>query len=378
MASYTKLAGKVFANKSISVKRRKRLGWSLIVSRLCYNSQTWPKLKLKARNTINAVYMRLWRRIAGDPQCQNVTKTNREIRQMLQIPSIDCYLRKRRLKYAARVIKNGPPALIAALQTRTKTGEPTKWVQTVAEDIRILQAHPSLASKLRDMPKPENQLRPWLELFHSYPAEWSAIVDQYFTIDDDQEYEIHVPKKGIHTFGQKMQSKKSGDFLDKGCCIFECCTCSKAFASGKQLATHKWKVHGIKSDVRSKVADISVCPICHTDYHCRARLIKHLLEKRIRSKTRGYSCHQKFLERSARMPDVPKETLMALEARDAQMYREARKQGHSNLIVYKMPIKQSDHILKGCNKKGPKLTINKKVVRRRLRGKQPPPKGFVI
>jgi len=248
-------------------------------------------------------------------------------------------------------------------------------VQTVIEDMEVIKSHPSLMSKLAQMPSPKANFGAWVHILKECPAEWAAIVDEYFTCDDDPEFANEKPKDKSDEKGPKTLSPKSTKFLDKGFSTFECSECGKEFASGKQLATHKWKVHRIKSDIRPKIADISVCPVCRTDYHSRARLIKHLLEKRIRSKTRGYSCHQVFLQRSARMPEVPKETLAALEARDARMYKEARQQGHTNLIVYKMPIKQCDHILKGC-RKGPKLTTNKKVVRRRLRGKQPPPEGF--
>ena len=76
---------------------------------------------------------------------------------------------------------------------------------------------------------------------------------------------------------------------------------------------------------------ISHCPVCKVEFHSRSRLIKHLLEARVRSKTRLESCRDAFL--NANPARVGRDEFARLEAEDVQLTRKARKMGHSHVLA---------------------------------------------
>ena len=132
-----------------------------------------------------------------------------------------------------------------------------------------------------------------------------------------------------------------------------CSVCNKGFANQKQLASHRWSQHKIKSNIRELIGDISKCPVCENEFFSRVRLTKHLLETRVRAKHRSVSCRQAFLDRNP-VP-VPRETLEKLEARDFDLRNNARKAGHTKVLVVKPCVRNSEHIL---NKKNAALVVN--------------------
>ena len=88
---------KVLSSLSLGIQRRVRPAWSLIMPKLFYNVHVWSRFQGKPRNISNAVYMRVWRRILGDPRHGRTTWSDSQVRSMLQVPSIDTHVRRRRL-----------------------------------------------------------------------------------------------------------------------------------------------------------------------------------------------------------------------------------------------------------------------------------------
>ena len=138
MASCAPLASKLFSSRSVSVRRRISLGWSLIVSKLVYNVHVWPVLIGPSRRLLNNVYMRLWRRIANRPRFKAGGFSDVEVRRSLGVVSLDCLIRKRRLKYLGRLLRASIPALSAMLSVRGQAGRPT-WVDTITNDLCVLR-----------------------------------------------------------------------------------------------------------------------------------------------------------------------------------------------------------------------------------------------
>eukprot|EP00973_Karenia_brevis_P016527 2263551-Karenia_brevis.AAC.1 len=56
-----------------------------------------------------------------------------------------------------------------------------------------------------------------------------------------------------------------------------------------------WAKHRKRDHIRMHIGDESKCQVCGVDFHCRARLIKHLSETRLRSKHRRMTCREEFL-----------------------------------------------------------------------------------
>ena len=112
---------------------------------------------------------------------------------------------------------------------------------------------------------------------------------------------------------------------------FTCPTCGSTFDAERKLTAHAWSKHGVRCSIREYIGDISICMACHTDFKSRARLVKHLLEKRIRSTTRGISCRDAFVRSSP--AKIEHGLFCSLEARDAQVAQACRLKGHTSVIA---------------------------------------------
>ena len=127
--------------------------------------------------------------------------------------------------------------------------------------------------------------------------------------------------------------------------VYSCDLCEYRAASLRQVTMHRWAAHKKICNIRMHVADISCCPSSKVDFWSRPRLIKHLLETRIRSKHRTQSCRDHFMMHLPRVVD--RETFDMLEARDREALRKARKDGHSHILATKPAKAYCNSILKG-------------------------------
>ena len=182
MNSFAPLA-KLIGSKHVNLRRRVNLSHSLIMSKLLFNSQTWEKLGKRPRQTLNNMYMKAWRRVVNDPRYQKTRMTDVQVRQMLQVASLDCALRKRRLLYFSRLTRVDLDPLKAILQQRTPRGELLPWAQLLLQDLSIMKYH--IPCKLLEMPSPYHNLHAWWKLAQCHPTEWESLVHLYFTVYDD-------------------------------------------------------------------------------------------------------------------------------------------------------------------------------------------------
>ena len=145
--------------------------------------------------------MRVWRRIANDPKYTRTKWSDLQIRIALGIPSLDVCLRKRRLKYLARLAECGVEPLLASLQAVSHKGEKMPWVLLIESDIKVFLAHPSVGSKLYEVQQGVNSVEECWKLAKSYPKAWSGLVDLYFSCEDDacERYRSQKrPQSNIH------------------------------------------------------------------------------------------------------------------------------------------------------------------------------------
>ena len=149
---------------------------------------------------------------------------------------------------------------------------------------------------------------------------------------------------------------------------FVCELCNISFVDAKALGCHCRAKHGQRSDFVQFVGDITRCPVCLTEYHSRVRLLNHLGDRRIRSKTRGVSCHDMFL--SANPAPVSNEILTELLGKDRASRRDARNLGRTHELVTRSAERNAPSVLK--------RSPNEAQVRRRIRGKRPDPNGNLI
>ena len=87
-ASYAPLALKVFGASSVTVKVKLHLAESLVFSRLLYNVHLYNRFSSWTMRKLNATYMRVLRRIAGDTRhSKHVRFSDAEVRAMLGVSS---------------------------------------------------------------------------------------------------------------------------------------------------------------------------------------------------------------------------------------------------------------------------------------------------
>ena len=339
MASFAPLASKLLSSKSVSVRRKISLGWSLIVSKLVYNVHVWPVLLGPSRRLLNNVYMRLWRRIADRARFKAGSSSDVEVRRSLGVVSLDCLVRKRRLKYLGRLLRAGIPALTAMLSVRGQAGKPT-WVDTITSDLCVLQA--ALPNIFEHMSSPRNDPNSWFRLVRDFPKEWNAIVDQYNEVRDD----LQVSIDNAGPFG-KVTTSVGESKVSSACMMYVCPKCvGVAFEDSKKLGMHMRVKHSMRSSFVSFVPDTSLCPICKTDFQSRLRLLTHLGEKRVRSKARGISCQKAFMNSNPAPVDTC--LLEELNARDAAARKVARQAGRTHELAFVSARRTTSHILTGA------------------------------
>ena len=256
-------------------------------------------------------------------------------------------MRRRRLTYMSRCAAAQFDALHATLQQRGRLGETLPWVAMVTDDLCILRD--SFPTKFADLPHPSEDIQSYWRIARDFPYEWKMLVRGLCAHRDDCAHDFP---------GSRAPAQPTSAFVHK------CCECEKLFPSARQLATHCWSKHGARCNIRRYIGDISCCPICGTDFFSRARLVKHLLEKRVRSKNRGHSCRERFLQTA--MEEVPPATLRSLESRDAAVARAARRDGHTNVIASRPCQRHAPSILKRP------LAVIEQQPRKRLRTKTRP------
>ena len=64
MNAYAPLATNTFGSKELEVETRLDFAWSLVFSRLFYNTHLWSRLQVKAMRHLNSCYMRVLQQIA--------------------------------------------------------------------------------------------------------------------------------------------------------------------------------------------------------------------------------------------------------------------------------------------------------------------------
>ena len=206
--------------------------------------------------------------------------------------------------------------------------------------------------KLESMPKPEENVQKWHDLISSWPAQWNQMIDLYFEEKEDEEA---TRQKNKDCTGQRNECK--------------CDRCGLTCYTFKELASHRWHKHKMRSPIRNYVGDVSECPVCGVDFRSRTRLIKHLMETRVRSRHRTKTCREEFLLLNPK--EIPTEVLDRLEKWSAEEIQQARQEGHTNVLA-RRPCKTSKpHILKGTKRVKTNSLMPLRQVKRRVRAKTP-------
>ena len=149
----------LLSNRNLTLKRRVCLALSFVMSRLFFNVHVWSTFGGKPRNILNRVYMRTWRRIVSDPRHGRTVWTDAQVLTLVEMATIEVFVRRRRLNYLSRLARTQLDALHTLLQQRDKFGNSLPWVQQLIGDLRALKMWHG--SKLQDLPCPMTSIEPY-------------------------------------------------------------------------------------------------------------------------------------------------------------------------------------------------------------------------
>ena len=143
------------------------------------------------------------------------------------------------------------------------------WTALVFDDLVKLQAY--YHWKLNDLGDPRGDAASWVQLMCNFPSEWKELVSGFFE----------------HGSMFDQRSSQDHNFLGRAMWdnfFCDLCPNSVGFKSQQALACHKRVVHKIRSPVEQYIGNTGICPVCHTNFHARPRLLCHLADKRVRKK----------------------------------------------------------------------------------------------
>ena len=327
------------SNKAISFERRKQLARALILSKLLYNVHNWSSFCGRARAVINNMYMKVWRNITNSKRFDAHSKSDAFVRALAGVPSLDCLIRQRRLAYIARVSRSQLSPLIAMSSYVSSSGAMSDYSKLIRDDLVVLQAF--LPSRLAHVDSLQIH-----NIMMNYPKEWKSIVKMYSTPLDDSSTALRtgtvcsVPVLESHPIVSLPSPLPSSD-------AFGCTLCNVSFTSKKALDQHCRIKHHSRSEVALRLPDISVCPVCFTNFNNRARLLVHLSETRIRSKVRATNCKIEFLKLPQYQLRVCTDEASKIQIEQRDLIKKARDLGHSHVIASVPSKRGSCSVLKG-------------------------------
>ena len=130
---------------------------------------------------------------------------------------------------------------------------------------------------------------------------------------------------------------------------FSCIICNGvSFKSQKALDQHCRIKHNVRSSVAPRLPNISVCPVCFTQFDNRSRLLTHLSETRVRSRTGNTSCKAEFLKLPRFQCNVEGVEASKIQAEQNKHISSARKLGHSHVLANVPARRGSNSVLKGA------------------------------
>ena len=284
------------------------------------------------------------------PRFARTSFTDVNVRAFLGVPSLDCYVRRKRLLYLSRLYEARLPVLNVLLQQRSGVGQKLPFIRTILDDLEILRS--AVAPRLDSLPQPAVDPGPWWHLLGTFQREWRSIVMLYHTYlnDDDNVYDMQSP--GPAELAQRAVA-------------FPCAQCGLHFKSSKAMRQHARIKHKARSVAALTVPDITVCPICGTNFHSRLCLVTHLSDRRVRSKIRNTSCAIEY--ENTNPPGLTNEQLRIVDDEARRLRKRSLEAGHTHHIQ-RMPAvrpKRVDagipqHLLTRCHPQGARRRLFQK------------------
>ena len=130
----TKYRSQIFANKAMTLTRKRQFFDSLVLSVILYNSAVWVPRNKRQATQLEAAFHRLYQRFAVLHYGANaLTWSHRWLLYKLSLPEAAIVLAVSRLRYLGQLVPSGQPVLWALLQ------RDAQWLLTLQADLATLE-----------------------------------------------------------------------------------------------------------------------------------------------------------------------------------------------------------------------------------------------
>ena len=261
--AYRSVRKRVVKNALIPDHVRISLCKSLIHSRLFYGAALWHCETRQAIRIIGHAYTAPIRESLGMSNVNRETgkavdkKNLTSDAQVLVQAGLPCALarsRADRMKYACRLIEQGPDILLRLVLACF--GKPGSWTQEWILDLRAVWS--SGAAFVKRMPDPLTAPSAWFTEIRQGPRQFRTQLSKAIL--------------SIYAFSQTRRDNKEAQPVSDE---FVCPDCSIAFASHALLCCHRSAKHAYLNPLRRFVSG-SVCRCCSKQFHTYPRLYHHI------------------------------------------------------------------------------------------------------
>ena len=182
----------------------------------------------------------------------------------------------------------------------------------------------AIPRKFAEMPHPASSVHRWILLAHDHPAQWRKLVSTALDA---------VVNKTIGLQREAPDSSSIASELQMQMQTFVCYECGYEATSLQGLQVHRSKQHGYVHLSRLLVGDTATCRCCLINYWTRARLIRHLRERKA---AKGFVPCLDLLEHFAE--PIEESERKKLDSQEASENKAARSRGHLRPPALAPPI----------------------------------------
>ena len=263
-----------FAKREIAVETKVQIFQSLVLSRFAYQVHVWTgasdDMLDKWHNALRPMVIPLAKQQVGSFALETLDVTT--LCGLIKLPSPKDLLTKNRLLYVKRALVHGPHALWSLL---AGVDSSKGWQVRLVSDLQWLRDF----LHLLDGVPPCEDWKSWLDYIIEHPN-WPTMVRRAFKAclrfrHNQASGKLWERRMEMSFKAEGVRGPVSGAQTDEQPQL-HCGLCSCTFASKRALAMHAHQIHGYLP-LAKLFAFGTECWACRKRYHCRPRLIHHLM-----------------------------------------------------------------------------------------------------
>jgi hypothetical protein len=237
----------IFKNPNIPIATKTQIIQSLSLSRLLYNTETWPTLNKSQSKRFHAAVIKIYRTALLATYNSTDHLPDHLILQQTQLPHPTDLLRQRRLNYATRAYQHAPDILFAVLHHQAQQYN-NSWLQQLQQDLLWAQLHvPKTYTYLQQHPNFHNDSATPLQQLKEQPNTFKTRIkyavklsQQHTSLTLEAQHNLALIKQQAQLAGIKTIDDNSKNATAT---IHTCNSCSQSFNTFTGLCSHQFHKH---------------------------------------------------------------------------------------------------------------------------------------